>query len=221
MKSTKQPTDLKTKTESVKQKVLILFAHPVYQTSLLNRSLLAALPDDNHITLHDLYEAYPNFMIDVAHEQQLLRQHDVIIFQHPLYWYSSPAIIKEWMDLVLEHGFAYGTEGTSLKNKQFMSIITSGGDKDNYLGDRGIRNLLKPFELTAELCQMNYLPPFVTYAGLKIKANNFDQEITEHYLEQQIKQYTQLINDLIHGRIDYIQCQSMHTINQHYEGRAR
>lgn len=220
MKSTKQPTDHPTKTESVKHKILILFAHPVYQTSLLNRSLLAALPDDKHITLHDLYEAYPNFMIDVAHEQQLLRQHDVIIFQHPLYWYSAPAIIKEWMDLVLEHGFAYGTEGTALKNKQFMSIITSGGDKDNYLAERSIRSLLKPFELTAELCHMSYLPPFVTFAGLKIKAKNFDQAITDQYLEQQAKHYTQLINDLIYGRIDHTECQSMEIINQRYEGSA-
>ena len=60
------------------------------------------------VRLHDLYEAYPDFLIDVEAEQALLLEHDVIVFQHPVYWYSSPAILKEWQDLVLEHGFAYG-----------------------------------------------------------------------------------------------------------------
>ena len=114
------------------KKVLVLFAHPVFQTSLLNKTLIESLPQSEHITVHDLYECYPNFMIDVEHEQQLLMSHDVVIFQHPLYWYSSPAILKEWMDLVLAHGFAYGTDATALNGKQFISVITSGGDLGNY-----------------------------------------------------------------------------------------
>ena len=56
-----------------------------------------------------------NFFIDVHAEQKLLLDHDIIIWQHPFYWYSAPAIIKEWMDLVLEHGFAYGENGRSLE----------------------------------------------------------------------------------------------------------
>lgn len=203
-------------TEPVKQKILVLFAHPVFQTSLLNKTLVSALPDDAHVTFHDLYEAYPNFMIDVAKEQALLKEHDVVVFQHPLYWYSSPAILKEWMDLVLAHGFAYGTEGTALKGKKFISVITSGGAVENYQGERNMRELLKPFELTAKLCYMDFLPPFITFAGLKIKANNFGEDLSENYLSQQATKYSQLIDDLIHNRIDSNQLQNFELMNDYF-----
>lgn len=209
-----------TSAEPVLNKILVLFAHPVFQTSLLNKSLLAGLPDSAQITVHDLYQCYPNFMIDVEREQALLDRHDVVIFQHPLYWYSSPSILKEWMDLVLEHGYAYGTDATALRGKQFISVITSGGDVSNYQGERSIRELLKPFELTAKLCNMSFLPPFITYAGLKIKANNFDQQLPTNYLSQQVSKYQSLIDDLIHGRIDPLLCEQYASMNEHYDRMA-
>jgi hypothetical protein len=66
------------------------------------------------VDISDLYEEYPDFYINVKREQQLLIEHDIIVFQHPFYWYSSPAILKQWEDLVLEFGFAYGPGGTKL-----------------------------------------------------------------------------------------------------------
>ncbi len=194
-------------------RVLVLFAHPVYQTSLLNKSLIEALPDSEQVTLHDLYECYPNFMIDVEREQALLDSHDAVVFQHPLYWYSSPAILKEWMDLVLAHGYAYGTDATALQGKYFMSSITSGGDLANYEGERNIRTLLSPFEYTAKLCNMKFLPPFVTYGGLKIKAGNFDQNINNDYLAVQARRFRQLIEDLQHGRLKAAECEPYATMN--------
>ncbi|WP_223788588.1 NAD(P)H-dependent oxidoreductase [Marinicella meishanensis] len=199
-------------------KVLVLFAHPVFQTSQLNQALLQALPDRAEITVHDLYEHYPNFMIDVAHEQALLQAHDVIVFQHPLYWYSAPAILKEWMDLVLEHGFAYGTEGTALAGKQFLSVVTSGGDLCNYQGERNIRDLLQPFEYTAKLCHMDYLPPFIVYGALKIKAQNYNDHISANYLSEQAAIYQQLMDDLVQQRLSAQACASYRTLNEHFPG---
>lgn len=198
-------------------KILVLFAHPVYQTSLLNKSLIEGLADAEQVTVHDLYECYPNFMIDVAHEQSLLDAHDVIVFQHPLYWYSCPAILKEWMDLVLEHGYAYGTDANALKDKLFMSSITSGGDVGNYSGERNIRDLLKPFEYTARLCNMKFLPPFITYGGLKIKAGNFDQQLTKEYLSEQVARFRSLMDDLAHGRLTEASCAEFNTMNDRFD----
>src|SRR6185369_10018305 len=93
-------------------RVLVLFAHPAFQKSRVHRHLVPAARQVEGITFHDLYEAYPDFQLDVPHEQQLLLAHDVIVFQHPFYWYSCPALLKEWLDLVLEYGFAYGPNGT-------------------------------------------------------------------------------------------------------------
>ena len=83
------------------RRVLILFAHPALEKSRLNRELIAAAAEVDGVTVHDLYELYPEFQIDVPGEQQLLLDHDIIVLHHPLYWYSSPALLKEWEDLVL------------------------------------------------------------------------------------------------------------------------
>jgi hypothetical protein len=89
-------------------RVLILFAHPALEKSRVNRRLIAAVQDLENVTINDLYEQYPDFYIHVKREQELLLSHDVIVFQHPFYWYSCPALVKQWEDLVLQYGFAYG-----------------------------------------------------------------------------------------------------------------
>ena len=98
-------------------RVLIVFAHPALEKSRVHRRLIASIPEDDRLTFHDLYERYPAFDIRVEHEQRLLLEHDVIVLQHPLYWYSAPPLMKEWLDLVLEHGWAYGSKGNKLKDK--------------------------------------------------------------------------------------------------------
>ena len=143
------------------KKILILFAHPSYHRSHANKALLQALRKVEGITIHDLYQRYPNMFIDVEQEQKLLLEHDIIIFQHPLYWYSSPAIIKEWMDQVLEYGFAFGPDGHALKGKSLLSAITTGGSQESYTSQghnrRAVIEYLLPFKQSAWLCGMRYL----------------------------------------------------------------
>ena len=151
----------------MQRRILILFAHPAFQKSRAQRQLLDVVRDLDAVTVNDLYEQYPDFNVDVAREQSLLLEHDVVVFQHPFYWYSSPAILKEWQDLVLEYGFAYGHGGTALAGKIALTAISSGGGFDAY-SEKGfnrftIRQFLVPFEQTARLCGMTYLPPFVAH----------------------------------------------------------
>jgi glutathione-regulated potassium-efflux system ancillary protein KefG len=160
---------------------LIQFAHPALQKSRVNSRLIAAVKNLENVTINDLYEEYPDFSINVVREQELLLKHDVIIFHHPFYWYSSPALLKQWEDLVLEYGFAYGTHGTKLAGKWALTAITTGGSADAY-GRNGpnhysIRELLAPLEQTARLCGMVYLPPFVISGTVNIRHEN---EITKH-----------------------------------------
>jgi glutathione-regulated potassium-efflux system ancillary protein KefG len=151
----------------VRKKMLVLFAHPALHKSRVNQQLIKAIGDIEDLTFHNLYEVYPDFHIDVIREQDLLLEHDIFIWQHPFYWYSSPSIIKEWIDLVLRHGFAYGSKGKALKDKQIFSAITTGGRREVYqkgsLNNYTIPQFLAPFEQTARLCNMNYLPPFVVH----------------------------------------------------------
>jgi glutathione-regulated potassium-efflux system ancillary protein KefG len=92
--------------------------------------------------------------------------------QHPFYWYSAPALVKEWLDLVLEHGWAYGKGGAALKGKIMFNAVTTGGGDDAYRKDGynrfTMRELLTPFDQTAYLCGMTYLAPFVVHGALRL-----------------------------------------------------
>lgn len=151
----------------LRRRILVLFLHPVLHKSRTNRRLIESIKNVEGISFHNLYEEYPDFHIDVNREQQLLLEHDIIVWQHPFYWYSSPSLLKEWIDLVLQHGFAYGKSGTALRGKQVLSAITTGGRMEAYQsGGRNefsIPQFLTPFNRTARLCGMDYLPPFVVH----------------------------------------------------------
>jgi len=145
--------------------VLILFAHPAYEKSRVHASLAAAVRDLPGVTFHDLYEEYPDLDIDVRREQALLTAHEVVVFQHPFYWYSVPPILKQWMDLVLEHGWAYGASGRALEGKVLQVVMTAGGREQAY-GPEGFnrfsfREFLVPVEATARLCRMQFAEPWV------------------------------------------------------------
>lgn len=148
-------------------KILVLFAHPALQKSVANKPLFNAIQDLDGVTSHDLYEYYPDGFIDIKKEQQQLTEHDIIVFQFPLYWYSSPAILKDWQDLVLEHGFAYGDNGNQLAGKHLMLAVTAGGSENSYSSDgynqHDIETFLLPFSQMSRICKMNYLPPFITH----------------------------------------------------------
>ena len=140
------------------------------------------------VTVNNLYENYPDFFIKVKKEQNLLVEHDIIIWHHPFYWYSAPAIIKEWMDLVLEHGFAYGMEGKALEGKMAFSVISTGGKKEVYCKEGRnhftINQFLTPINQAANLCGMTYLPPFVVHGSHTIS-------------NEEIEDFAQMYRDLI------------------------
>jgi glutathione-regulated potassium-efflux system ancillary protein KefG len=154
------------------KKILILFAHPRFEKSLNNAVLVKSIPQSPDITFHDLYEHYPDFNIDIGREKKLLESHDVIIWQHPFYWYSAPPLLKQWIDMVLEFGWAYGPGGTNLAGKIVFNVITSGGQRSAYSKDGynrfTIKELLAPFEQTAWLCKMIWLPAFTLHGTHRI-----------------------------------------------------
>ena len=155
-------------------KILILFAHPALHKSRVNRPLINAAHQVDGVTVHDLYECYPEFDVDVDREQSLLKAHDIIVFHHPLYWYSVPALLKQWMDLVLQYDFAFGTRGTQLQGKALMSAISTGADASLYqhegLHGQTLAEFLVPIKRTAHLCHMDYLPPFVVSGTHRLEA---------------------------------------------------
>ncbi len=157
-------------------KVLIYYAHPGHQVSRANKRMMREAQTIKDITLVDLYAQYPRFDIDIDLEQQRLVEHDVILFQCPLFWYSTPSIIKEWQDLVLEQGFAYGHNGNALTGKVMMFALTASGPQPAYT-EQGyqhftLRTFLTPLEQTARLCKMRFAAPYVLFDALRDSADN-------------------------------------------------
>ncbi len=151
------------------------------------------------ITLVDLYAEYPRFDISIDREQRRLLDHDVILFQFPMFWYSTPSLLKEWQDLVLEHGFAYGADGEHLRGKYMMLAVTAAGDSEAYT-DKGyqhypIRTFLTPLERTARLCHMEFVAPYVLYGSLRAPD---DGRLPAH-----VDGYQQLLEAFRDDRFDY------------------
>ncbi|MFV1981612.1 MAG: NAD(P)H-dependent oxidoreductase [Rhodothermia bacterium] len=161
-------------------RVLIIFAHPTLEKSRVHRRLVEQVPRNEAFTLNDIYEAYPDFDIDVGREQDLLLGHDLIILQHPLFWYSVPPLLKQWIDLVLEHGWAYGSQGTALRGKSVTSLISTGGAEPAYqpggYNHYTIRQLLAPIEQTFRLCGMEYLDPYVIHGTHRMNLDDIAVE---------------------------------------------
>ncbi|MCW1884365.1 NAD(P)H-dependent oxidoreductase [Luteolibacter flavescens] len=155
-------------------RVLVIFAHPAFERSRVNRALIAAARSVKGVTVHDLYETYPDFLIEVREEQRLLESHDTIVLQHPFFWYSSPALVKEWLDLVLSYRWAYGEGGTALRGKILAHAISAGGPEAAYCREGAnhfsVRELLAPFEQTARLCGMGYAEAFAVHGAHHLDA---------------------------------------------------
>ncbi len=169
----------KSNARAAMNKILVLFAHPAFHKSRINRKLVDAVKSLEGVTFNDLYDNYPDFYIDVSREQHLLVANDIIVWQHPFYWYNVPALLKEWMDLVLEHGFAYGNNGRALEGKKLLSVISTGGRREVYSAEGRnhytMNQFLVPLRQSARLCRMAYLPPFVVHGSHTIRPPEIDR----------------------------------------------
>jgi glutathione-regulated potassium-efflux system ancillary protein KefG len=203
-------------TQAPGAQVLILFAHPALERSRINRRLAAAVQALPGVTFHDLYEHYPDFDIDVKREQQVMEAHPVVVMQHPFYWYSTPALLKQWQDLVLEHHWAYGAGGTKLQGKILLSAITSGGGEASYTREgfhgRTVLELLAPVAQTARLCGMHYPPPFIAHGTHGMP----DAEVQRH-----TRDYVRLIEALRDRRVDLDAARALPRINQDLDAVIR
>ncbi|MBC8055579.1 MAG: NAD(P)H-dependent oxidoreductase [Rhizobiales bacterium] len=159
--------------------VVVIAAHPQMEHSRINRRLMRAarrLPaadDSPLIVVRDLYALYPDYLIDAAEEQALLASAKLIVWQHPIHWYSMPPLMKLWVDDVLAFGWAYGPGGTALRGKDLWLVATTGGPEDSYHPNSYNRyffdDFLPPYEQTANLCGLRFLPPLVLHGAHRVE----------------------------------------------------
>lgn len=159
--------------------ILLIHAHPYPKHSRAGTALLGHLQGVSDLAIHALYDRYPDFDIDVEREQAALRAARLVVWMHPLYWYSVPGLLKHWFDVVLTRGFAYGRDGAVLAGKPCLWVTTTGGGDEAYgpggVHERPFADFIAPVEQTARFCRMRWLEPFVVHGAHAVS----DAELAE------------------------------------------
>ena len=149
--------------------ILVVYAHPAPQRSPVHRRLADAARSLPGVTLRDLYETYPDFDIDGDVERGLLAAAHLVVFLHPFRWYGMPSMVKEWMEVVLQPGWAYGKGECALAGKGYWLVTSTGSGPEAYrpggLHGRPFADFLAPFEQTAALCGMDWIAPLVLHGA--------------------------------------------------------
>jgi len=153
----------------VMARIALIYAHPYPNRSRAGRSLLASVSGLDGVKVRSLYERYPDFSIDVAAEQGVLRDAELIVWQHPVYWYGPPPLMSLWFEKVLARGWAYGKGGDTLRGKACLWVPTTGGDPDAYreggMHGHSFDKFVPPVEQTARFCGMVWLPPLILHGS--------------------------------------------------------
>ena len=161
----------------------VLLFHPHLDASRVNARLAQAARSagtpERPLEVRDMYGLYPDFRIDVAAEQAVLEACDRIVLQFPMYWYSSPALLKQWEDDVLTYGWAYGPAGTALHGKELALAVSPGGPAAGYTHTGSVHyelhELLRPFQATSDLIGTRFAVPFLTPGAMSLT----DEELAE------------------------------------------
>lgn len=164
--------------------IAVYFAHLDIDGSIINKAMCNAVRELPQVNFRDLHELYPDFFINIALEQSILRSAQLIVFQHPIYWYGAPAILKHFLDTVLLRGFAYGPGGTALQGKDFLLAASTGAVREEYqqggIHHYHFEQLIHPIEQTARFCGMHFMQPLVLHGGHALSSKEIEQHATRY-----------------------------------------
>lgn len=175
-------------------KTLVISGHPDYKHSLANRAILdefhRLVPSADIVYLDALY---PDFNIDVEAEQKRLVEADTVIFEFPFWWYSAPSLMRRYFELVLSHGFAYGSTGTALHGKRVIFSFTAGAPEDAYSPEGyqhySMSGFIPQFRALSNLCGFIWVDPVISFGMMllnpqdKDAADRFYAETKRHAAE--------------------------------------
>ena len=173
--------------------IYVLAAHPSWRESRVNRRLRDAVRSMHGVDICDLYDRYPDYHVDVATEQARLAAAKLVVLMHPIQWYSMPPLQKLWLDEVLTFGWAYGVGGTALRGKDLWLVASTGGPESSYQPTGYNRYFfdafLPPYEQTAALCGMRFLPPLILHGA----HDALEAEVADHVemVRQRLSSYPQ------------------------------
>lgn len=184
---------------------VFIAAHPNFKKSVTTKCVTQIIQSKSEtksglIEIRILSELYPDYKIDISAEQEALLKAENIVIQFPFYWYSVPAILKLWLDEVLEYGFAYGKTGDKLKGKNLVLSLSTGGPQDAYQpngrNNAYISDYLAPLKQTARLTQTNFIDPVISYGMTNIKGIETDKNAIIEKAKLHAEKLYELLNTI-------------------------
>lgn len=153
--------------------ILVLYAHPYPHYSRACATLLEAIQDLPSLEVRSLYDTYPDFDIDPEAERAAVDRAKLVVWMGPFYWYTVPALLKHWFEVVLVKGWAYGPGGTALQGKDCLWVATTGGERDAFTPSGKHAHPFEAFapvvEQTARFCGMRWLEPFALHGAHQVR----------------------------------------------------
>jgi putative NADPH-quinone reductase len=146
-------------------------------------------------------DAYKNktLSVDISSELTKISWANHIIFQFPLWWFSTPAILKGWFDRILIKGFAYDAgkifNDGLLKGKTASLIVTTQSPESAYqkegLHQATIDTFLHHIHHTLRFVGIKTLAPFIVYAAFNLDAEQKEQIVKNYhtYLDNLLVNY--------------------------------
>ncbi len=115
------------------------------------------------------------------------------MFQFPFYWFNCPPLLKQWLDEVLTHGWAYGSKSGFKAGGKKMALAISAGIEETGYSSTGkykysMQTLTTPFELTFDYIHADYKGNYVYY--------DIEQNVTPEWIEESVAPYLSFIDNL-------------------------
>lgn len=164
---------------------LIVLAHPDLAHSRINAPLAAGVADVPGVTVRHLDALYPDGAIDIEAEQRELEAADTIVLQYPTYWYSTPGLLKTWLDTVLLRGWAYGSSAPGVLKGKGLRVVTSTGGIEAAYSPEGfhgweIDDVLIPLKAIARRLGMRWLEPLVVHGVRDVTPDELDGYVANY-----------------------------------------
>jgi len=161
------------------KKILVLVAHPDMAHSRANKAMTEALAGMDDAKVINVATEKK----DAAGWAEVVAWADVVVYQFPMWWGGAPAALKEWQDSVLI-GLM---KQPGMKGKQHLCAVTTGSPEAAYHSGGidlfTIDELLRPYQVSAVVCGMTWLSPFVLYGTAGPKGNDNIADGARRYRE--------------------------------------
>lgn len=163
-------------------------AGPGDVTARLNEDRFDLGHEQMHAAKHGL------FAPEVRRQIDRLLAADLLILQFPMWWYSVPGVLKNWIDRVFAYGEIYGPGRTwdsgVMKGRRAMLAFTTSAPAETFMPDGkngDMERILWPLHAGVfGVCGYNVLPPFIAHAVAFVSAEA-RREILERYRERLLR----------------------------------